>query len=317
MTPSTKRILTKGAACTMCKRRKVRCDAIKPACTACQRSARFKGEDPALVCCDYSAPRRRRTTGSVRGLDWSPDDRSIALNGTSPAEDDVHDTASSSSSSPHAGSSRDRDRQVIADASRSKSRGVQSCVSPTSPAVADVKPSPATSVAGPSLVGDGLDTFPIAFSLPSTLYPSRFDPQIYAYAASSFFDGVPASVPPDKLELATPPSGLHLPRSTSYSDPEAFVRSTFPILSSPSSLSPASFSSFDSDLLDQSPFALADELAYYPSASPPLSSSTGSTSPVLSASSSTTSSEDYLSSCFLPTAHDFETLTLLSQPSLW
>ncbi|GAA5834660.1 hypothetical protein JCM9279_007074 [Rhodotorula babjevae] len=56
--PSTKHILQKGAACSTCKARKVRCDAAKPACTACRRSARFRGDDPNLVLCSYSATRR-------------------------------------------------------------------------------------------------------------------------------------------------------------------------------------------------------------------------------------------------------------------
>ncbi|GAA5902654.1 hypothetical protein JCM8208_007030 [Rhodotorula glutinis] len=56
--PSSKHILQKGAACSTCKARKVRCDAATPACTACRRSARFRGDDPSLVLCSYSATRR-------------------------------------------------------------------------------------------------------------------------------------------------------------------------------------------------------------------------------------------------------------------
>ncbi|GAA6052529.1 hypothetical protein JCM3770_003811 [Rhodotorula araucariae] len=56
--PTSKHILQKGAACSTCKARKVRCDAAKPACTACRRSARFRGDDPSLVVCSYTATRR-------------------------------------------------------------------------------------------------------------------------------------------------------------------------------------------------------------------------------------------------------------------
>lgn len=86
MTPSsTKHILQKGAACSTCastrpavvaraalslaradpplldlagKARKVRCDAAQPSCTACRRSARFRGDDPLAVVCSYTATRR-------------------------------------------------------------------------------------------------------------------------------------------------------------------------------------------------------------------------------------------------------------------
>ncbi|BGP30388.1 hypothetical protein JCM10296v2_002142 [Rhodotorula toruloides] len=57
-TPTSKHILQKGAACSTCKARKVRCNAAKPACDACRRSARFRGEDPELVVCSYTVGRR-------------------------------------------------------------------------------------------------------------------------------------------------------------------------------------------------------------------------------------------------------------------
>ncbi|ORY73233.1 hypothetical protein BCR35DRAFT_150184 [Leucosporidium creatinivorum] len=47
--------LNKGEACATCKSRKVKCDGIKPACSACKRTARFEGRDPELVCCNYNA----------------------------------------------------------------------------------------------------------------------------------------------------------------------------------------------------------------------------------------------------------------------
>ncbi|GAA5956993.1 hypothetical protein JCM10213_001410 [Rhodosporidiobolus nylandii] len=59
--------LAKGAACATCKARKVRCDAIKPACTACRRSARFRGEDPNSVCCSYFSGRRCGASAGGKG----------------------------------------------------------------------------------------------------------------------------------------------------------------------------------------------------------------------------------------------------------
>ncbi|GAA5930043.1 hypothetical protein JCM3775_004496 [Rhodotorula graminis] len=45
--------LPKGASCQTCRTRKVRCDAGKPACRACLRTARFEGRDEASVVCCY------------------------------------------------------------------------------------------------------------------------------------------------------------------------------------------------------------------------------------------------------------------------
>ncbi|KPV74958.1 uncharacterized protein RHOBADRAFT_53876 [Rhodotorula graminis WP1] len=55
--------LSKGAACVTCKLRKVRCDAVKPACTACRRSARWRGDD-AVGCCYVEATPRRKSSKS-------------------------------------------------------------------------------------------------------------------------------------------------------------------------------------------------------------------------------------------------------------
>lgn len=40
------------------KARKVKCDAVHPACGSCQRTARFEGRDPSEVVCTYGAGRR-------------------------------------------------------------------------------------------------------------------------------------------------------------------------------------------------------------------------------------------------------------------
>ncbi|KAH9444173.1 hypothetical protein KEM48_010990 [Puccinia striiformis f. sp. tritici PST-130] len=47
------RPLQRNQACSTCRSRKVRCDAQKPACGACKRSAAAHGEDPAIVICQY------------------------------------------------------------------------------------------------------------------------------------------------------------------------------------------------------------------------------------------------------------------------
>ncbi|EFP88211.2 uncharacterized protein PGTG_14295 [Puccinia graminis f. sp. tritici CRL 75-36-700-3] len=47
------RPLQRNQACSTCRSRKVRCDAQKPACGACKRSAAAHGEDPTIIICQY------------------------------------------------------------------------------------------------------------------------------------------------------------------------------------------------------------------------------------------------------------------------
>ncbi|PLW51316.1 hypothetical protein PCASD_00959 [Puccinia coronata f. sp. avenae] len=47
------RPLQRNQACSTCRSRKVRCDAQKPACGACKRSAAAHGENPSIVVCQY------------------------------------------------------------------------------------------------------------------------------------------------------------------------------------------------------------------------------------------------------------------------
>ncbi|GAA6058414.1 hypothetical protein JCM3770_000456 [Rhodotorula araucariae] len=61
--------LSKGAACVTCKQRKVRCDALKPGCTACRRSARWRGEDPDQVQCCYVERTSRRKGSNSHHVD--------------------------------------------------------------------------------------------------------------------------------------------------------------------------------------------------------------------------------------------------------
>ncbi|GAA5872799.1 hypothetical protein JCM8547_005706 [Rhodosporidiobolus lusitaniae] len=68
MASSKAPILAKGQSCSSCKARKVRCDAVRPACTACRRSAKFRGDDPDAVCCSYSSEKRCATTAAGKSV---------------------------------------------------------------------------------------------------------------------------------------------------------------------------------------------------------------------------------------------------------
>lgn len=56
--PSLPRVRQQLIVSPLSQARKVRCNAAKPACDACRRSARFRGEDPELVVCSYTVGRR-------------------------------------------------------------------------------------------------------------------------------------------------------------------------------------------------------------------------------------------------------------------
>ncbi|GAA6029061.1 hypothetical protein JCM8097_001574 [Rhodosporidiobolus ruineniae] len=60
-----KSILQKGNACSTCKARKVRCDAVKPRCGSCTRSARFRGINPDSITCDYLPPPLKRSSSTT------------------------------------------------------------------------------------------------------------------------------------------------------------------------------------------------------------------------------------------------------------
>ncbi|KAH8928204.1 hypothetical protein BT69DRAFT_1277296 [Atractiella rhizophila] len=49
--------LPRGRACKRCKERKVRCDAARPICGACRRSAIAQGVDPTTIICQYEERR--------------------------------------------------------------------------------------------------------------------------------------------------------------------------------------------------------------------------------------------------------------------
>ncbi|BGO91048.1 hypothetical protein NBRC10512_001352 [Rhodotorula toruloides] len=52
--------LERGKACQTCRRRRVKCDGVKPVCGRCAKSARVHGEDPDSFTCVYDAPGRAR-----------------------------------------------------------------------------------------------------------------------------------------------------------------------------------------------------------------------------------------------------------------
>ncbi|KAG0148155.1 hypothetical protein CROQUDRAFT_655307 [Cronartium quercuum f. sp. fusiforme G11] len=65
------RPLQRNQACTTCRSRKVRCDAKKPACGACCRSAAAHGEDPSIVVCRYE-PNEETVEKPDQSLDPNP-----------------------------------------------------------------------------------------------------------------------------------------------------------------------------------------------------------------------------------------------------
>ncbi|KAI5477423.1 hypothetical protein MNV49_006415 [Pseudohyphozyma bogoriensis] len=54
--------LPKYEACLTCKARKIKCDSLRPACTACVRSAKYAGRDPASCNCVYGQKKVARTS---------------------------------------------------------------------------------------------------------------------------------------------------------------------------------------------------------------------------------------------------------------
>ncbi|ORY74547.1 hypothetical protein BCR35DRAFT_306688 [Leucosporidium creatinivorum] len=61
--------LERGKACLVCRSRKIKCDALKPTCSSCAKSARAHGEQP--IPCNYAEPEKRKkatTTSKVQEL---------------------------------------------------------------------------------------------------------------------------------------------------------------------------------------------------------------------------------------------------------
>ncbi|GAA5921262.1 hypothetical protein JCM3775_002965 [Rhodotorula graminis] len=273
--PSSKHILQKGAACSTCKARKVRCDAAKPACTACRRSARFRGDDPNLVLCSYSATRR---CGPAPGA--SPEAAARVKEVKARALSPLHPVAVEAVSSDCAATSARYSEPSFPILSSAPSH------LPPSPSTSSSFPCASTSTSTSSLeviASPSLSPAPRRFVLPAPItshtaslpLPPYADasPQFAAVAAAagsaSFFRvAAPAgtSFPyygVDSMTSSKPPS-LESTSPSSYwssEDPHGFV-------SSPSSvdsfawadeLSPSSSSGTS---LTGSPFSLCDDLDY-------------------------------------------------------
>ncbi|GAA5983894.1 hypothetical protein JCM11641_006413 [Rhodosporidiobolus odoratus] len=57
--------IPRGKACQTCRRRKLKCDGIRPLCGACKKSAMAHGDDLAVISCEYddpNAPKRKRAS---------------------------------------------------------------------------------------------------------------------------------------------------------------------------------------------------------------------------------------------------------------
>ncbi|KAK4050901.1 hypothetical protein OIO90_004877 [Microbotryomycetes sp. JL221] len=99
--------LQKGLACSTCKARKVKCDAVHPVCGACVRSSRFEGREP--VDCVYKGlqGRRKRKNGRSRSTTKASDSEShhgSCCSSSAHSSDDNDSTASS----PHPAHALDR-----------------------------------------------------------------------------------------------------------------------------------------------------------------------------------------------------------------
>ncbi|GAA5832376.1 hypothetical protein JCM11251_006427 [Rhodosporidiobolus azoricus] len=57
--------IARGQACKICRKRKLKCDGVKPLCGACKRSALAHGDDIASLTCEYddpNAPKKKRAS---------------------------------------------------------------------------------------------------------------------------------------------------------------------------------------------------------------------------------------------------------------
>ncbi|GAA5866124.1 hypothetical protein JCM1840_005080 [Sporobolomyces johnsonii] len=329
MTAAQKHILSKGAACATCKARKVRCDAIKPACTACRRSARFKGLNPDEVVCSYFDGRKCRVGSkgdkAVRGV-------AVPKAGKGKGKAVVEEEHSPGNVSSSEGEDDAHSHVHVVDVPLPPTRA--------QPVLQAILPAPvaSTSTAVPSLTKTPEPVFPLTLPAPLSM-PSSSRPLASSLSfpalAPNFGGDLPFDASAVALSAATayvsvlPPAPYLTPTSDSTSLHPFFAASPASIKNSPSpydnfsSLSSSSLASFSalssSSSIEPSPVSFADDLTYYlakpshPMLHPP--------SPPLSASSSCSSLDEELAHCFLPSAHDFDatlSLPLLTKPvQLW
>lgn len=273
-TTKHKHILPKGSSCATCKARKVKCDAIKPACTACKRSARHRHEDPELVRCCYATPRRKESaTRGVGGL---------------PTPSPHRDENSSRSLRPRADVQHKVEgaKEVVQLGSPAHENLGECLGLPCAPCSDDYPGDISTSFATSS---GTLSSFPHISQRLSTAAPSSNEMDLFAYLPTEM--SLPKSIPiatfPGSLSPTTSfPSSVQssLPSSAYYEhrdDLEPFWSPTSSSISSSSSSSSSSqktndtlyslstFDSFDSLLdLNYNPFSLVDELSFYDSSVP-------------------------------------------------
>ncbi|GAA6010231.1 hypothetical protein JCM11491_005402 [Sporobolomyces phaffii] len=245
----SKHILPKGSSCSTCKARKVKCDAQKPACGACVRSARFKHQDPTEISCCYGTPRRRSEKG-VRGVGGSSPKKDIEGAMERLGTNETFDAVPSSTSVV--------DENVYLD-------GIP-YAPPTHSLFEPVSlPAPPPSQFPLPLQPTSLDTL---YKLPflSSDLPSLRNSTLYK----------PEAFPPFDPQLW--PSKLALTHGSEF-DPSDFNSTPSPTSthSSVSSDRAGSFSSFDSyDSLDLNPFGLTDDFPFYDSSAAPSPPSTSS-----------------------------------------
>ncbi|GAA5887201.1 hypothetical protein JCM6882_002447 [Rhodosporidiobolus microsporus] len=312
---AAKHILPKGLACANCKARKVRCDAIKPACTACRRSARFRGEDASLVRCCYQEGKRCGGGGKAKRVKTS-----------STASSETESTSDVPSKAP---------------------QGIQQ--TPLGEAINTTLqlPEPIEQASSASLPLASTSTFTRPSSMPPlpppNPLPQNFDLPapipLHPSTLPSFLNADPFALPPPPVgnDLDNLLRTFALPAEsipyTSQPQEGTFDASAFPSEepwpSSPSSAS--SLSSFFSDgsassSLLGSPFSLCEdfELAFKPSyplqaLTPPPLALPAATPSAFPSWTAYPSAEPYAyDDAFLPTAHDCDkTLALPLFDSRW
>ncbi|GAA5960695.1 hypothetical protein JCM3765_007294 [Sporobolomyces pararoseus] len=279
---SSSKILPKGSSCSTCKARKVKCDAIKPACTACKRSARHRHEDPELVRCCYSSKRREKGARGIGGL--SSKSSRVDENVPGAAKVDYEE-------------SEKPIELKLPNSSQISFESLNEALELPCPPTLDGTSypnlpffdHPPFALPDAGLLANDLYTFPLlpldGSSAPSSnLFQTSYTP--YTFLENS-------SPSPNTLGTRNDAS-----RKTLVASP-TLISSSISTLSSTSS-----FSSFAS--IDSNPFSLADELSLYDSSVP--------TSP-----HSATSSldEDLCNSYYSSPTENFESLTLPLFPSQW
>ncbi|BGP38274.1 hypothetical protein JCM10450v2_002217 [Rhodotorula kratochvilovae] len=268
--PSTKHILQKGAACSTCKARKVRCDAAKPACTACRRSARFRGDDPSLVVCSYSATRR---CGPTPGQD-AASKRVKDLKAELPAP--IEPIAVEAASTDAPGTCEEWAEHALPSTSSSS----WTPLLPYQPyaSTSGAVPSTSTSFPAPSSLASAPSTAPRRFVLPAPIPVPPASQQLphfvdqLAFSPQNAALAYPAAPAPayDPAPLFDAPYAyypLDAAAPTSVGTPSSFVSSpeSYGAISSPGSTTSFSWSDgagSGSSSLMGSPFSLCDDLDY-------------------------------------------------------